>query len=258
MNNFYWATTPKNVKAVVTTRNGGYSLGNFSSFNLAQHVGDDPKAVTLNRQKLVSDLNLPSEPYWLNQCHSNKALEIKNDKIYNADDLTVDASFTREKQVVCCVLTADCLPILLCDRFGTIVASIHAGWKGLASGVIENTLRSMAVNCQDIIAWFGPAIGSKEFVVGDDVYETFVDKIFSNVNAFRRAIREESIGAKKGHKWFADIYLLAFNELVNCGVFPHNIHKKNFCTASQKDEFFSYRRDNGTTGRMASLIWLTE
>lgn len=240
---------PKNVKAITTTKNGGYSQGRFSSFNLADHVGDNSHDVLLNRQKLYQDLQISTKPQWLTQIHSDKVIELRSNQIYDKNDLSVDASFTREKQIICGVLTADCLPILLCDKQGTVVASIHAGWKGLAQGIIYNTLHKMSIKPQDILVWFGPAIGPKAFVVDSDVYEIFVNKLSTNINAFSKSINANN-------KWLADIYILAQNELMDHGVLSENIYNDNYCTFTQEDKFFSYRRDNEITGRIASLIWL--
>jgi YfiH family protein len=221
----------------MTTRAGGVSQPPWDSFNLGDHVGDDPAHVAANRAQLRS--GLPAEPGWLKQVHSARVVELGRDT-----DFEADASFTREKGRVCAVLTADCLPVLFSDRAGSVVAAAHAGWRGLAGGVLEATVAAMQVQPGEILAWMGAAIGPQAFEVGDDVREAFVAQHPDAAAAF--------VPHAPG-KWLADIYALARIRLAAVGV--QAVHGGGRCTFSETETFFSYRRD-GTTGRMASLIWL--
>ena len=229
---------PKNIGCVTTTRENGYSRGNFSSLNLAQHVGDDVAHVNSNREFVTEKLALHNSPSWLDQQHTNKVVELPISK-----HLTADAAYTTEVDVVCAVLTADCLPVLFSDRNGECVAVAHAGWRGLAAGVLENTLHAMPVRHEQMICWLGPAIGPNKFEVGAEVRQVFVDKDCSNEDAFQQ---------KTKGKFLADIYQLAMNTIKANGV--DAIYGGGYCTYTDKQRFFSYRRDT-ETGRMATLIW---
>lgn len=229
---------PAGVKALVTTRQGGRSAAPWASLNLGEHVGDDPLAVRENRRRLRE--HLPSEPKWLRQTHSIICLDA-NQISAGAE---ADASLSREPGVVCAVLTADCLPVLFCDDRASVVAIAHAGWRGLAAGVLESTVSAMHVNPESLLAWFGPAIGPTKFEVGNEVRAMFEDHDQGASRAF--------VPAPNG-KWLADIYELARIRLDNLGI--RRITSNNWCTATQNEQFFSYRRD-GVTGRMASCIWL--
>lgn len=238
---------PANVHALQTTRHGGISELAYTSFNLGSHVQDNPLHVAHNRQLLSQ--YVPSEPVWLNQVHGVQVINAANtDCVPNAD-----ASFTTRRNVVCVTMTADCLPILLCDTSGTVVAAVHAGWRSLCDGVIEATvaqmLASKAVNTADLMAWLGPSISPQLFEVGSEVRTQFIANDAQSETAFKVA----------GHqKWLMDIYTIAAQRLNNVGV--NQIfgggYQEAFCTISDKERFFSFRRDN-VTGRMASLIWLT-
>jgi YfiH family protein len=228
---------PKNVYAVSTIRTGGISKGFYNSFNLANHVGDNEFSVAENRSRLRSLLKLPSEPVWLEQIHSNKVVCLDEQSL----NLQADASYTLNPGVICVVLTADCLPILLCNEAGTKIAAIHAGWQGLLSGIIENTVKAMQE--PHLLAWLGPAIGFECFEVGEEVRAAFCKK----ADVFSRAFK-----AKDNGKWLADIYQLSRITLTELGI--ENIYGGRFCTVTEKERFFSYRRD-GQTGRMATLIW---
>jgi len=232
---------PKNIKAFTTTRETGVSDKSYASFNLAAHVDDNLLHVKKNRQLLFEALNLPSEPVWLEQVHGVQ--------IINADHADkspqADASFSTEKNNVCVVMTADCLPLLICNRQGTKVAAAHAGWRGLQAGVIEASIEALAENKQDILVWLGPAIGPEVFEVGDEVRQKFIDEMPETISAFT--------ANKPGH-WLADIYQLAKIRLQNIGI--SEIYGGDFCTYTDQQRFYSYRRD-GATGRMASLIWRT-
>ncbi|MDX1697006.1 MAG: peptidoglycan editing factor PgeF, partial [Thiohalobacterales bacterium] len=161
---------PPGVRAVTTTRNHGVSTGPFRSMNPADHVGDDPAAVRENRARLASQLGLPSEPAWLRQVHGTRVVDAAG----AAMSTEADASWTDRGGVVCAVLTADCLPVLLCDREARCVAAIHAGWRGLAAGVIEATVAALPTGDTELLAWLGPAIGAGAFTVGEEVREAFV------------------------------------------------------------------------------------
>ena len=223
----------------MTTRMDGVSLAPWASFNLGDHVGDNPLHVTENRAILQS--NLPGEPSWLRQVHSATVVEA------GQEGMAADAVFSRNAGKVCAVLTADCLPVLLCDRAGSVVAAAHAGWRGLANGVLENTVSAMQVPPGEIMAWMGAAIGPQAFEVGDEVRQVFVDQHAEAAVAF---VPHPS---KVAGKWLADIYLLARIRLNRIGV--QLVYGGGRCTFTESASFFSYRRD-GVTGRMASLIWL--
>ena len=231
---------PTNVRALQTLRTGGCSPAPWNSFNLGNHVGDSSALVAANRAMLRE--RLPAEPFWLQQVHGIAAVNAD----FEANLLEADAAIGRLPGSVCAVMTADCLPVLLCDRAGTVVAAAHAGWRGLAAGVLEATIKKMDVPASDLLAWLGPAIGPKCFEVGDEVRATFVDKNPSATLAF---------DAKPSGKWLADIYTLARQRLQAAGV--NSISGGDFCTFTEAERFFSYRRD-GVTGRMASLIWLDQ
>lgn len=228
---------PANVHALVTTRAGGVSRAPYASFNLADHVGDDPAAVAANR-RLLRTL-LPAEPVWLKQVHGTRCVDAAS----IAKGCEADAAFTRQPGVVCAVLTADCLPVLLCDEAGTVVAAAHAGWRGLAGGVIESTVAAMQLPGKQLIAWLGPAIGPQSFEVGGEVRDAFLAHDPAAASAFR---------AQANGKWLCDIYRLATLRLEALGVC--RIVSADFDTVRDTERFYSYRRD-GITGRMASLIW---
>ena len=223
----------------MTTREGGVSSPPWDSFNLGDHVGDDAAQVAENRARLR--VQLPAEPAWLKQIHGATVVDA------GSDVLTADASVTRQAGCVCAVLTADCLPVLFCDRAGRVVAAAHAGWRGLAQGVLEATVAAMQVPPGEVLAWMGAAIGPHAFEVGDDVRLAFVTQHPEAAAAF---VPDPS--GVPG-KWLADIYQLARIRLNRVGV--HAIYGGGRCTFNEADRFYSYRRD-GVTGRMASLIWL--
>ena len=229
---------PANVKALQTTRLGGVSSAPYESLNLGDHVGDAPLFVARNRM-LLNTL-LPSEPVWLRQVHGTV--------VANADIASclpqADACIARHRDAVCVVMTADCLPVLLCDTQGSVVGAAHAGWKGLAEGVIEATVREMEAAPRDLMAWLGPAISQECFEVGDEVRAAFIVAQPQSAQAF--------IPGLPG-KWFADIYTLARLRLNALGI--TRIYGGGYCTFSETERFFSYRRD-GATGRMGTFIWL--
>ena len=218
------------------------TCSDYGGFNLASHVGDDLQAVEANRLKLATDLCLPSTPVWLDQVHSNKVIHADN-KTHTQQDLPqADASVATTSKVVCAVLTADCLPVFFCNQSGTEVAVAHAGWRGLHAGILRKTVESMSSATDEIFAYLGPAIGSQSFEVGEEVFQSFVEKNRNNQTAF--------ISNKEGH-YLCDIYQLARIELQLMGV--NHIDGGGVCTYSDS-RFYSYRRQS-VTGRMASLIW---
>ena len=231
---------PANVHAVTTLRTRGAGTGPYAAFNLGDHVGDAPTAVAANRTALHTALALPRAPAWLQQVHGAR--------VVNAAEvlapIAADGSFATAPGAVCAVLTADCLPVLLCTHAGDAVAALHAGWRGLANGIIEAGVRAFARPGELLLAWLGPAIGPRRFEVGDEVRAQFCTHDAAATVAF--------IPIGDG-KWLADIYSLARQRLAALGVTA--VYGGDFCTASDPQRFYSYRRD-GVTGRMASLIWL--
>ena len=229
---------PPHVRALTTTRRGGHGGGAYASFNLATHVGDDAAIVAANRRLL--DEHVAAPPRWLNQVHGVHCVDAET----AVDGAEADASFVRSPKRACAVLTADCLPLLLCDAGGTVVAAAHAGWRGLAAGVIEATVAAMRVPGDRLLAWLGPAIGPAAFEVGDEVRAEFLRDDAQAAAAFV---------AHGDGKWLCDLYALARLRLARLGV--AQVAGGGFCTHAERERFFSYRRD-GATGRMATLIWL--
>lgn len=235
---------PSRVKALVTTRKGGDSLAPFDSFNVGLHVGDVPEKVLQNRRQLQQLLATKHEPQWLEQVHGRKVVEAH----VGAQVPQADASFTSVPELPCAVMTADCLPVLFCTENGDQVAAAHAGWRGLAAGVLEATLEMFPLPASEVMAWLGPAIGPQQFEVGQDVLDAFLSFSAECEQAF-------TPHPLKPQRWVADIYQLARLRLKAKGVV--RIFGGDFCTFSERERFFSYRRD-GVTGRMASLIWINE
>ncbi|MFM9913907.1 MAG: peptidoglycan editing factor PgeF [Methylophilaceae bacterium] len=237
---------PANVRTLQTTRKGGFSLAPYDSLNLGDHVGDDALTVTRNRQSL-NDI-LPSEPVWLEQVHGVEVVVAEQ----TSCKPRADACISCTKNAVCIAMTADCLPVLLCDQAGTVVAAAHAGWRGLADGVLESTVRAMNVAPSNLMAWLGPAIGPQAFEVGDDVRDAFISHDPKASAAFTPS-PQRGEGGGDGVKYLADIYQLARQRLNALGA--TQIYGGGLCTYTDSERFFSFRRD-GATGRMASLIWL--
>ena len=234
-------TAPPGVKALLTTRAGGVSAGPYSSFNLGLSTGDDPRAVEANRSRLRT--LLPAEPRWLKQVHRAHILDAES--VYDRPE--ADACIARTPGTVCAIQTADCLPVLFTDRAGSVVAAAHAGWRGLAAGVIDNTVAAMdraGVRAREIIAYIGPGIGPGAFEVGDEVREAYVGRDPGAADAFKPHV---------SGKWLADLPSLARRALERCGVTA--VYGGNLCTYSDPQRFYSYRRDK-VTGRMAALIWI--
>lgn len=233
---------PVHVKALTTTRNGGFSIGPFASFNLSNLVRDQPGNVRRNRALLTDAAQLPSEPIWLTQVHGTRVI----DAFDAGHGEEADGCVTGTPGVVCAVLTADCLPIFICDRRSTRIGILHAGWRGLAAGIVEEGLRKIQVPSANLLVWLGPAIGPSAYEVGDEVRQAFVDHDQDLAESFM------PVPNRQGH-WLADLYDLARRRLRAQGV--HAIYGGLRCTLRERDRFFSHRRD-GNCGRMASLIWL--
>ena len=231
---------PARVRAVNTTRHGGISPPPYASLNLAEHVGDDPTCVAENRRRLAAAVGFPTEPAWLEQVHGIHVVAAET----VCAPVAADAAWTRAAGRPCVVMTADCLPVLLCDRASTVVAAAHAGWRGLAGGVIAATVTEMNAPPSELLAWLGPAIGPDAFEVGEEVRAAFLALDADNAGCFRPS---------PAGRWLADLYELARRQLRALGVMA--IYGGEFCTFSDSKRFFSYRRKN-PTGRMATLIWL--
>ncbi len=226
---------PTWIRAITTTREFG---------NLATHVFDDPHTVALNRQRLMQRLHLQHEPIWLTQTHSDRVVEVNYHSTLQGID--ADGAFTRLTQLPCVVLTADCLPLLLCDTEGTIVGAVHCGWRGILAGIIENAVASMAPYAKGgILAWMGPAMGPQMYEVGSEVKQQFASQHAESTYAFK-ALPAQG-------KYLADLYHLARIRLNNMGI--NDIYGGTHCTYTEQDRFYSYRRE-GETGRMATLIWI--
>ena len=230
------------IKAGTTLRDGGESGAPYDSFNLATHVGDELAAVHQNRARLIQSLALPSEPHWLEQTHSTTAVLLPSENRI----LKADAVYTSKTNVVCAVMTADCLPLLITDKEGSCIAAIHAGWRGLCDGIIEATIKKLSVEPESLLVWLGPAIGADVYEVGKEVYDAF---IVSDPKA------KQAFTATTEKHWLLDLYYMARLRLNNIGV--NQIYGGTHCTHSEEEQFFSYRRD-GVTGRMASLIWINK
>ena len=241
--NLIWADwpAPPNIKALCTTRQGGVSSAPFDQLNLGDHVGDDPQAVLDNRQSLLNSLSLVKAAQWLKQVHGVEVVEAFPDQQIRQ----ADACYTTEAGVACVIMTADCLPVLFTDRSGSKVAAAHAGWRGLAEGVLEQTL-SQFDDPSEVMVWMGPAIGPDAFEVGQEVYDRFVDDLAQSPDAFKPS-------PSHNERWMADIYRLARLRLNRAGV--RQIFGGGLCTYTDSERFFSYRRQ-AQTGRMASLIWM--
>jgi YfiH family protein len=230
-----WPAPPQ-VRAFVTERG---SASRYGSMNLALHVADDPAAVTANRARLRAALQLRSEPRWLEQVHGTRVLDLDREALAPAD-----GAVTRRPQVVCTVLTADCLPVLLCDSAGARVGVAHAGWRGLLNGVIPAAVAALGRPPDELIAWLGPAIGQNAFEVGAEVRAAFVA---------RAAAADRWFAPNARGRWQADLYGLARDALAESGV--RSVHGGGFCTYTESERFFSHRRE-APCGRMAALVWI--
>lgn len=228
---------PRNIKAFSTIRRGGVSQGGYDSLNLGGHVGDDARAVSINRSKVSKELKLPAEPLWLDQTHSSNVIV----HTLNANVSAADGIYTSELGAVCTIMTADCLPLFLIDAEGTEVAAVHAGWRGLADGVIEAAVKEFQTSNDRILAWAGPCIGPTAFQIGQNVKEQVGGPEAAYIHSGEQG------------KYLADLPRLAQDRLASIGV--SQFFNSNCCTYSDSERFFSYRRD-GQTGRMASFIWM--
>lgn len=235
-----WPAPPW-IRAGTTTRRGGSGASRYAGLNLADHVGDLPEAVRSNRERLIAELSLPSEPHWLRQTHGHRVLDLDAPD----NDAPADGACTSAVSVVCSVLTADCLPVLLCDRAGSRVAALHCGWRGLAAGIIQSGLAQMRRAPADLLAWLGPAIGAGCYEVGEEVR----DALLSGDRALDSAFTPSGPGL-----WLLDLYGIARRILERHGT--REIYGGRHCTYHDAGSFFSHRRD-GATGRMASLIWIS-
>jgi polyphenol oxidase len=247
MNSLTWIQpdwpAPPHVRAAATLRTGGVSTGAYASLNLGSHVGDDPAAVAENRRRIREALRLPAEPLWLNQVHGAHVHRAES-RGEAMDAPTADACVAFGADQICAVLTADCLPVLLCDRDGKSVAAVHAGWRGLVAGVLAATIEVLDSEPGRLIAWLGPAIEQDAFEVGAEVRDQFIARDPGNASAFVENARG---------RWQADIGALARIALARLGV--TDIYGGGWRCYDDRERFFSYRRDN-KTGRMATMIWV--
>lgn len=233
---------PGRVRAFCTLRTGGVSDAPYASLNLATHVGDASASVRENRRMLRTELSLPGEPLWLEQVHGTRVLDA--DEAGASRRAPADAAITRQKDRVLAVLVADCLPLLLATRTGDAIGVAHAGWRGLAAGVIERTVEALGAPPEQLQAWLGPAISASHFEVGFEVRTAFVSRHEEAAACF---------SANARGRWQCNLAALARQRLEALGV--HSIHNSALCTASDAQRFFSYRRD-GHTGRLAALLWI--
>lgn len=234
---------PVGVSALTTTRGSNETpSSSYDFFNLAAHVNDDPLAVEKNRAQLYRQAQLAAPPFWLTQTHSTRVVELQAGVSSNRD---ADASFTRQPNQVCAVLTADCLPIVICHATEPSVAAIHAGWRGMHDGIIANTLRHLNRPTNQLLAWLGPAISAKHYEIGDELYQRFIQKDSNYAAAF----------SKPTTHWHLDLYRLATIQLQQLGV--KQIYGGDYCTYQEPQRFYSYRRDGQNTGRMATIVWIS-
>jgi purine-nucleoside/S-methyl-5'-thioadenosine phosphorylase / adenosine deaminase len=238
---------PAGVVALSTTRHGGCSTGIYEGLNTGDHVGDEAGAVTANRGMLIAELTPGTRVMWLSQVHGNRVVQAQPAVV----DARADASWTRDTSLACAILTADCLPVLFCDRAGTVVAAAHAGWRGLCNGVLEATVASMGVEAGEVLAWLGPAIGKAAFEVGPEVRSSFLAVAGSTSAAAIEACFTPHPG--NPGRYLASLCLLARQRLSAVGI--KAVYGTEHCTFSDSENFYSYRRD-GQTGRMTSLIYL--
>lgn len=231
---------PRGVRAFSTTRAGGVSRGPFASLNLSAASGDAAARVAENQARLVRAAALPQPPAWPRQVHGTRAVATGE----AADGAQADAVFASAPQRVCAVRTADCLPVLLCDLDASCVAAAHAGWRGLAAGVLEATIAALPVPSSRLMAWLGPAIGPAAYEVGEEVRAAFLAADAGCAACF---------APSPAGRWLADLFALARRRLAGAGV--TRVHGGGVCTYAEPARFFSYRRD-GVTGRMASGAWL--
>lgn len=233
---------PDNIVAFTTTRIGGVSKGSYQGLNLADHVGDNREDVQSNRTQLLKNCKGLGSIRWLQQIHSTTAIDAEK-----ASPQPADASYTTQTGIGCAVMTADCLPLLICQRQGQEVAAIHAGWRGLLDGIIEKTIRSMKSAPEELLVWLGPAISGKNYEVGPEIYRQFVSYNPQAASAFIPS-------SSNRHHYMANLYTLAKQRLERLGIHVNAIYGGSYCTYADNSQFYSYRRD-GETGRMVSLIY---
>ncbi len=242
---------PASVKSIITCCEGGGSEGVYESNNLGLHVGDNPKHVLKNRESLQQALGLPGSPQWLEQIHSTKIVEAQAGERVR----TGDGSYSREPGLACCVMTADCLPLLFCSSDGTQVAAVHAGWRGLAAGILTKARERFSCPANELMVYLGPAISQSHFEVGVEVLEAFFDAADSPDQA--EAVARCFVAGRNPMRFYADLYALARIFLHGLGI--ESVYGGAACTYSDmegdKHRYFSYRRQS-QTGRMASLIWI--
>lgn len=238
---------PDNIRSLCTTREGGLSLPPYHSFNLATHVGDEPATVAQNRQILTEQACLPEPPFWLEQQHTVDAINLDEVCSGSWQPAIADASWTTQINKVSVVMTADCIPILITNRAGSLVSAIHAGWKGLADGIVTSTIQLLPEKPENLLVWIGPCIRQPHFEVGKDLFDLFVDLNHENSHFFKDVPTQSVV------KYLADLTGLLRLELKKLGV--TEIYDSQICTFADKERFYSYRRD-GLTGRMASMIWM--
>lgn len=231
---------PPNVHALTTTRTVGFSLPPYDKNNLALHVGDNSTNVEANRNSLVSSLQLPNQPIWLDQTHTNLCVVVEEET-----NRIADAAITRHRGFPLAIMTADCLPIVLCNRSGTEIAAIHAGWRGLVNGIVENTLDKMHSHPKTLLAWIGPAICQTCYEVGDEMQQAYVSRYPFTASTFLN---------KDSHR-HANLPKMAELILQSLGVMA--VFQSGACTFELENEFYSYRRE-AQTGRMATLIWFND
>jgi YfiH family protein len=244
---------PVNVGAAITLCSGGCSRAPFGESNLALHVQDDPRDVVANRQSLKQSLKLPAQPLWLDQVHGTEIVSAS--KVCESESSgtpKADGSYSDEAGAVCAVLTADCLPVLLCDSIGSQVAAAHAGWRGLCGGILRKTVATFKQPPDQMLAYLGPAIGPQVFEVGGEVLQAFLDHA-QNPQQQKAIVAAFTLRESAGDKYLADLYALARAELQASGV--TQIYGGDYCSYSDSERFYSYRREP-KTGRNGSLIWL--
>ena len=243
---------PKHIKAYTSTRLSGFSQAPFGSFNLSLNTSDDPKAVQANRKQLINDLELPAQPFYLKQTHSTICIPSQKIALETSQALNIeaDASFTSQTNTVACILTADCLPILVCSRHGDEIAAIHAGWKGLLDGVVESSLSCLKTPLDQLLIWLGPGISQNSFEVEEDIMQAFCAKHPHAQTAF--------IASQNPNRMMGDLYTITRIRLAALGISMQQIYGGDYCSYTQSQLFYSYRRDKELSGRMASLIWIQD
>lgn len=238
-----WSTwsAPTDITAFTSTRQGGVSRGPYSSMNLGMHVGDNTAVVLKNRQRLQDLTSMPEQPRWLNQTHSTNV--VLAEAVSSADE--ADGSYTQTPGVVLAVLTADCLPVVITNGHSSELAVVHAGWRGLAGGILDNAIACFK-DKRALQAWLGPAIGSRAFEVGEDVRAAFVQRQASHGLYFKPGVSDD--------KYWCDLYSVARSELAYLGC--QAVSGGDYCTFTHADRFHSHRRDGVPSGRMATVAWI--